>query len=212
MTTLLGKLRKAPKPEFNVLILGLNNAGKSTLAARLGLETDDAVKQVTPTVDLTERHLKFKKMKVCLRDLSGQYRKRKSWHTFYKDANVLIFVIDSADASRLSEARCELCEVLLDERLSHVPLLLLANKQDAFGALPGSMIVELLGLNRIEDRPWKIYECSSLAGVGIDSTVDWIYERLKKLRPASLFSRFFTPYFLFGPTCLLDRRPRGMDD
>lgn len=44
MTTLLGKLRKAPKKEFNVLILGLNNAGKSTLAARLGLETDDAVR------------------------------------------------------------------------------------------------------------------------------------------------------------------------
>ncbi|XP_017874166.1 PREDICTED: ADP-ribosylation factor-like protein 3 [Drosophila arizonae] len=212
MTTLLGKLRKAPKKEFNVLILGLNNAGKSTLAARLGLETDDAVKQVTPTVDLTERHLKFKKMKVCLRDLSGQCRMRKSWHSFYKDANVLIFVIDSADASRLSEARCELCEVLLDERLSHVPLLLLANKQDAFGALPSSMIVELLGLNRIEGRPWKIYECSSLAGVGIDNTVNWIYERLKKLRPASLFSRFLTPYFLFGPTCLLDRRPGGMDD
>lgn len=44
MSTLLRKLRKAPKPEFNVLILGLNNAGKSTLAARLGLETDDVVR------------------------------------------------------------------------------------------------------------------------------------------------------------------------
>lgn len=44
VATFLGKLRKSPKPEFNVLILGLNNAGKSTLAARLGMETDDAVR------------------------------------------------------------------------------------------------------------------------------------------------------------------------
>lgn len=68
----------------------------------------------------------------------------------------------------MSEARCELCDVLLDERMAQVPLLLLANKQDAVGALPSSMISELLGLNRLEGRVWAILGCSSLAGDGIE--------------------------------------------
>ncbi|EDW67336.2 ADP-ribosylation factor-like protein 3 [Drosophila virilis] len=211
VTSFLGKLKGTPSEEFNVLILGLNNAGKSTLAARLSLETGDALKRISPTVDLTERHLKFKRIKVCLRDLSGQWRMRQSWHTFYQEANILIFVVDSTDASRLSEARCELCDVLLDERMAQVPLLLLANKQDAVGALPSSMISELLGLNRLEGRVWEIHGCSSLAGDGIESTIGWIYGKLKKLRTPSRFSKLLTPSFLFGPTCSLDFRRREMN-
>lgn len=75
--------------------------------------------------------------------------------------------MDSTDTTRLGEARCELCDVLLDERMSKVPLLVLANKQDLRSALPSSMIVDQMGLNRIRDRDWKIAECSVISNIGI---------------------------------------------
>lgn len=53
VTSFLGKLKGTPSEEFNVLILGLNNAGKSTLAARLGLETGDAVRVPTILLDIS---------------------------------------------------------------------------------------------------------------------------------------------------------------
>jgi len=43
VTTRIRKLRPKDTPEFNLLILGLNNSGKSTLAGRLIMETEEAV-------------------------------------------------------------------------------------------------------------------------------------------------------------------------
>ncbi|EDV94393.1 GH19912 [Drosophila grimshawi] len=168
VNSFLALFRKKPEQEFNLLILGLNHAGKTTLAARIGSESEEAIRSITPTTNQTEKHLRFKKLKVCMRDVSGQWRMRQTWHTYYQEANVLIFVVDSTDAFRLAEARCELCDVLLDERLSEVPLLILANKQDALGALPSAIITDLLGLRQLGGRLWHIQECSALGNDGID--------------------------------------------
>ncbi|KAH8310410.1 hypothetical protein KR044_001212 [Drosophila immigrans] len=162
----LRKFRLRALPEFNLLILGLNNSGKSTLAGRLCLKNGESLTNINPTVQPNEMDLLYKTMKVHMRDLSGQWRMRQSWHTFFPNTNALIFVVDSTDVSRLAEARCELCDVLLDERMCQVPLLVLANKQDVRGALPCSMIVDLMGLNRLEGRAWKILGCSTLTGDG----------------------------------------------
>ncbi|KAH8381685.1 hypothetical protein KR093_010651 [Drosophila rubida] len=164
VVTRLRKFWTKTLPEFNLLILGLNNSGKSTLAGRLCMKNEES--DINPTVQPNEMDLEYKTMKVHMRDLSGQWRMRQLWHTFYQNTNALIFVVDSTDVSRLGEARCELCDILLDERMAQVPLLILANKQDVSGALPSSMIVDLMGLNRLEGRAWSILECSTLTGNG----------------------------------------------
>lgn len=43
-------------------------------------------------------------------------------------------MIDSGDVKRFEESGFELQELLLDEKLSGVPLLVYANKQDLLGA------------------------------------------------------------------------------
>lgn len=43
VTSRIRKLRPNATPEFNLLILGLNNSGKSTLAGRLSMENEEAV-------------------------------------------------------------------------------------------------------------------------------------------------------------------------
>lgn len=40
----LRKLQWAPSPEYNVLILGLDNAGKSSLVERLSSENEESVR------------------------------------------------------------------------------------------------------------------------------------------------------------------------
>lgn len=208
-TARIRKSTSSAPPEFNLLILGLNNSGKSTLAGRLSMENEESLKNINPTVHVNERDLAFKNIRVRMRDLSGQWRMRQLWHTFYQDTNALIFVIDSTDVSRLSEARCELCDVLLDERMSQVPLLVLANKQDMNGALSSSMIVELMGLNRLEGRAWRIQECSTLTGHGsFQNVIEWIYKSFKNQQPPSRMQKIFNPTFIFGQICPLDcRRP-----
>jgi ADP-ribosylation factor-like protein 3 len=54
-------------------------------------------------------------------------------------------VIDSADRRRIEETGVELQQLLDEERLSHVPLLVMANKQDLLNALSPSEISDQLG-------------------------------------------------------------------
>ena len=42
---------------------------------------------------------------VIIWDLGGQIKMRNMWEKYYDDANAIIFVVDSADISRLEEAK-----------------------------------------------------------------------------------------------------------
>lgn len=61
----------------------------------------------------------------------------------------------------------ELAELLDEEKLSGVPVLIFANKQDLLTAAPASEIAEGLNLHTIRDRLWQIQSCSALTGEGI---------------------------------------------
>lgn len=57
--------------------------------------------------------------------------------------------------------------MLDEEKLSGVPVLIFANKQDLLTAAPASEIAEGLNLHTIRDRIWQIQSCSALNGEGI---------------------------------------------
>ncbi|SPP82937.1 ADP-ribosylation factor-like protein 3 [Drosophila guanche] len=177
----LSLIRKfLPKSETDscLLVLGLDNAGKSSLTARLADKLCDA--QVAASLVATELHLKVKGSKIKMFDLGGQLKDRVLWANYYQHVRALIFVIDCKDAARLSEARCVLCDVLLDERLQQIPLLIVANKQEALGALCSRSVVDLLGLRRLEGREWNILECSARTGSGIEDIIEWIAKNIQK--------------------------------
>lgn len=54
---------------------------------------------------------------------------RKYWSNFIQDTNVLVFVVDSHEEERFSEAFDELHKVLADERLGKIPIVVVAAKQ-----------------------------------------------------------------------------------
>ena len=61
----------------------------------------------------------------------------------------------------------ELGELLEEEKLTGVPLLIFANKQDLFNAARATEIAESLGLHTIRDRAWQIQACSATTQEGI---------------------------------------------
>ena len=63
-------------------------------------------------------------------DLGGQSRFRESWEKYCRDADVIIFVVDSNDRSNIDIARASLHELLSNESLKGISLLVLANKND----------------------------------------------------------------------------------
>ncbi|CAM9294180.1 unnamed protein product [Lampetra planeri] len=68
----------------------------------------------------------------------------------------------------------ELAELLDEEKLSGVPVLIFANKQDLLTAAPASEIAEGLNLHTIRDRMWQIQSCSALTGEGIQEGMNWV--------------------------------------
>ncbi len=87
-------------------------------------------------------------------------------------------MIDSADKRRMEETGVELQQLLDEEKLSHVPLLVMANKQDLMSAATPAEITAELGLNDLRERTWQILPCSAKTGDGLQEGMEWLVEQI----------------------------------
>ncbi|GMH67098.1 hypothetical protein TrLO_g1845 [Triparma laevis f. longispina] len=164
--------------EVRILILGLDNAGKTTILYRLQNESDEAI-QTIPTIGFNVETLQYKNIKFQVWDLGGQTSIRPYWRCYYPNTDAIIFVVDSADTERLAVARQELTAMLQEEELSSSILLVFANKQDQKGALNAQQISEGMGLPEVRGRQWSIQETSALKGKGLFEGFDWLVTCIK---------------------------------
>mmetsp|Transcript_28573 Transcript_28573/g.37417 ORF Transcript_28573/g.37417 Transcript_28573/m.37417 type:complete len:184 (+) Transcript_28573:128-679(+) len=164
--------------EVRILILGLDNAGKTTILYRLQNDSDEVI-QTIPTIGFNVETLQYKNIKFQVWDLGGQTSIRPYWRCYYPNTDAIIFVVDSADAERVSIARQELQAMLEEEDLRDAILLVFANKQDQRGALNSAQISEALGLAEIRNRQWSIQETSALKGNGLYEGFDWLVACIK---------------------------------
>ena len=65
----------------------------------------------------------------------GQDKIRRLWRHYFQGTNALIYVVDSSDRDRISDAKDELEKMLQEQEMENAALLVLANKQD----LPNAM-------------------------------------------------------------------------
>lgn len=136
-------------------------------------------------------------------DVGGQKTFRKLWQSYYSSCHAIVFVIDStdvgdADIERLGSAdlgdgelgRLGECREMLEVVLQHhetdgVPLLVLANKQDAADCVEVLKIKQgfvkkvMEGLKGSEVRDSRVLPCSALTGSGVKEAVDWLATRVK---------------------------------
>lgn len=165
-----------------LLLLGLDNAGKTTLLHLLAQDVlaDHAPTQRAAREEVTVENIHFE----CF-DLGGHEEARMIWADFFVDADAIIYIVDATDAARFAESRAELNSLLTDTRLKNVPVLVLGNKTDQPHASEsemrdhlGLMLTtgknagpkELAGLM----RPIEVFMCSLAARRGFAEGIHWL--------------------------------------
>jgi small GTP-binding protein len=131
-------IKSLRRSSLNILILGLDNSGKTTILTTF---TKGNITTISPTTGFNLKTATINGNNLTLWDLGGQTTFRYHWRNYYATADILIFVIDSSDLRRLEECGRELRGVL---DACRVPLLVLANKQDLVNALDGDEVGNVL--------------------------------------------------------------------
>nr|CAI5843792.1 unnamed protein product [Callosobruchus analis] len=91
----------------------------------------------------------------------------------------LIFVVDSNDRERITEAKDELMRMLAEDELRDAVLLIFANKQDLPNAMNAAEITDKLGLHSLRNRNWYIQATCATSGDGLYEGLDWLSNQLK---------------------------------
>lgn len=162
---------KQKEKEVRLLMLGLDNAGKTTILKKFNGEDTHTI---SPTLGFNIKTLEHKGFKLNIWDVGGQKSLRSYWRNYFESTDGLIWVVDSADKRRLQDCKLELHNLLLEERLAGATLLVFANKQDLQGAAPTEMIKDILDLTSIKTHHWRIICCSAITGENLLQGVDWL--------------------------------------
>ncbi|KAK8150042.1 hypothetical protein MY1884_005998 [Beauveria asiatica] len=195
------------KEEYSVIVLGLDNAGKTTFHEQVkAMYMPDAPApklKTVPTVGQNVSTLTLPDMYLKVWDVGGQHSLRRLWESYYTSCHAIVFVVDSTDVGdgtlehdatggRLDECRRVLEDVLQHSDADGVPLLVLANKQDREDCVETIRIKEGLVKKVMEGdkgdsiRDTRVLAMSALTGEGVREAVDWLRTRVqwnKESRP-----------------------------
>eukprot|EP00013_Stygamoeba_regulata_P022616 CAMPEP_0177657452 /NCGR_PEP_ID=MMETSP0447-20121125/16198_1 /TAXON_ID=0 /ORGANISM="Stygamoeba regulata, Strain BSH-02190019" /LENGTH=185 /DNA_ID=CAMNT_0019161819 /DNA_START=125 /DNA_END=682 /DNA_ORIENTATION=- len=166
----------APERELRILMLGLDAAGKTTLLYRFKL---GEVEHTVPTIGFNVETVHYKNVTFQVWDVGGQDKIRSLWRHYFEGTNGLIFVLDSADKSRLAEARRELDNLLNEPELRDAVVLVFANKMDLPGAMSVADVVGGLGLTERRSHKWKCFATCAATGEGMYEGMDWLSAEVK---------------------------------
>uniref|UniRef100_A0A672PXC8 ADP-ribosylation factor-like 5A n=1 Tax=Sinocyclocheilus grahami TaxID=75366 RepID=A0A672PXC8_SINGR len=150
-------------PEHKVIIVGLDNAGKTTILYQFSM---NEVVHTSPTIGSNVEEIVVNNTHFLMWDIGGQESLRSSWNTYYTNTEFVIVVVDSTDRERISVTREELYRMLGHEDLKKAGLLIFANKQDVKGCMTVAEISQSLQLTSVKDHQWHIQACCALTGEG----------------------------------------------
>jgi len=175
----LGRFLGLRKTELNVLCIGLDNSGKTTIINKLKPDKSQA-QDIVPTVGFTVEKFMSQSLNFTVFDMSGQGRYRNLWEHYYKNAQAIIFVLDSSDQLRIAVAKEELDLLLQHQDIArrNIPILFFANKSDCKEALTAVQCTQKMGLDSISNKPWYICASNALTGEGLQIGVNWLTDTI----------------------------------
>tara|TARA_A100001388_G_C28598142_1_gene416797 strand:+ start:131 stop:679 length:549 start_codon:yes stop_codon:yes gene_type:complete len=160
-----------------ILILGLDNAGKTMVLYCMKLKT--SIQHTIPTVGFNIEEINYENLTIKAWDLGGQSSLRSMWKHYYEGSDAIIFVVDSNDKDRLQEASDELYELLDNQYLKDKPFLIFANKQDLPCAVDINEFKKKMRLENMEmARKIRIVGCSAINNEKIDLGLKWLRSAL----------------------------------
>jgi small GTP-binding protein len=167
----------SPRKEAGVIIVGPDEAGKTTLLFRLTGVTP--AREIEATVGFELDTLQIGNLHLHFWNLGGGTPLRPMWRMYFREARAVIFVIDSADRTRMGLAVTEFTHLLDEAELRGVPILIIANKKDKPERMERTEFVAWFHLSDIQDREWALYYTDALTGEGVSEALEWMSRRLE---------------------------------
>ncbi|XP_059469114.1 ADP-ribosylation factor-like protein 13B [Neocloeon triangulifer] len=167
---------------ISLLLVGLDNAGKTTAIKGLAGEPTD---HTVPTIGFSCTVIQAKRSQVKVYDLGGLPNIRGIWDKYFADVHGVIYVVDASQIDRLEESKAELEKLISHEKIKGKPVLLLANKQDLPGALDELDLVDRLNLEYLVNAykcPTTVETCAAILSPdpAVQSGFNWLVDAIIK--------------------------------
>ncbi|KAK3102097.1 hypothetical protein FSP39_008713 [Pinctada imbricata] len=161
--------RKDSCASFKIILVGADNAGKTTILYRLAI---DELVSTTPTMGFNVETFVYRGVTITVWDMGGLPSIQKHWKDYYMDCQGIFFVVDSAARDKLQEADDVLNKILNEKTLLGIPMVVIANKNDISDSMSEKDIMDYFGLEEIRDRLCTIQSASSITGEGLNNALD----------------------------------------
>ena len=162
--------------EGTLLLLGLDNAGKTTLLHKLQtgrVRNFPPTDRPSPTTSFTFQGISLKAW-----DLGGHEAVRHLWQDYVCECKAVLFLVDASDSERMEEVGFELDALIAEHVVEGLPVCIMLNKCD----LPLAMSTEEMcrridyhHLQRIQGHDkMQVFRISVLRGEGYQQAFRWI--------------------------------------
>ena len=173
------------KLEFNkegvpVILLGLDQAGKTSLALRL--VTGEFVEDTVPTFGISFETYRVGDCRFKIFDVGGhEVLRRQFWLNYASNSYGVLFVFDASDEKRTKEGK-EWFWYLVDNLKieNRITIAFLANKAD-LDCMDLDEIIQTLDLHRIIKYPkisFQIFKISVKTNENISHAIDWFSRKV----------------------------------
>lgn len=164
----------------SIVLLGLDNAGKTTLLHRLQTDTIRSFPPTDRPTDSTQA-IQLGGIQFRVTDLGGHEAVRHLWSDYLTHNAAVLFVIDAADTERVEEAAYEL-DALLETLDAGIAVCVLLNKCDLPAALSTTDILQQLEWERLErerkavnaESAMAVFRISVFKGEGYTEAFRWV--------------------------------------
>ncbi|VDK50499.1 unnamed protein product [Anisakis simplex] len=178
------------KFDFFIVIVGLDNAGKTTFLEQTKMKFTRGYQMLNPlkitsTVGLNIGKIEIGAVRLNFWDLGGQEELHSLWHKYFEDSHALVFVIDACDTSE-GIYRCSIriilqtSERVMDsEKVQQMPILVVCNKSDVDECANTESIRKLI----VDERhlgDLAIVPVSALQGLNVERCIRWLFTALTR--------------------------------
>ncbi|KAH3764374.1 ADP-ribosylation factor 2 [Pelomyxa schiedti] len=152
MGTVLVKLWRFEftRKNMKIVVLGLNGAGKTTILRQLQM---GEIATTTHGGGFEVETVAFRSLTFNAWDVSNE-NVTMLWRQYFQNTQGIIFVVDTTDRPRITEACDALRRILAEDGLRNAGLLIFANKQDMANVMSVAEITQKLDLNSLRNRRW----------------------------------------------------------
>lgn len=166
-----------------VTLIGLNEAGKTSLALRLA--TGEWIDNTVPTLGINFETYRIGDTRLKLFDLGGhEVLRRQFWINYASNSYGVLFIFDASNQERIKEGK-EWFWYLIDnlEIENKIVVAFLANKAD-LDCMTLEDIIQSLDLQRMSKYPkisFQIFKISVKTNFNVPEAMDWFSKKIQEI-------------------------------